>query len=240
MIQPEFSRSTILYGEDAQLKIESATVMVCGVGAVGSFALEALARLGVGNFVLIDSDTVDLSNINRQLCALHSTVGKSKTAVMRARVLDINPRATVEISDRFVDDSNCGEFVSLRPDVIVDAIDSLAPKASLAAAALSAGVPIVSSMGAARRRNPALVETAELFSTRGCPMASRMRKEMRSRGFRKGQMCVFSAEQVDASSHVRSGSGVSKKIMGSSPIITGIFGLTLANLALDVILSGKN
>lgn len=185
MISPEFSRSAILYGGDAQKKMESATVAVCGVGAVGSFALEALARIGVGSFVLVDADTVDVSNINRQLCALHSTIGKSKTAVMCERVRDINPNARVEIVDRFIDESNCAEFVGLCPDVIVDAIDSLAPKAALAAAALSEGVPIVSSMGAARKTDPLKVAAAELFKTHSCPMAARMRKELRARGIQK-------------------------------------------------------
>ncbi len=239
MISPEFSRSAILYGGDAQKKIESATVAVCGVGAVGSFALEALARIGVGSFVLVDADTVDVSNINRQLCALHSTIGKSKTAVMRERVRDINPNARVEIVDRFIDESNCAEFVGLCPDVIVDAIDSLAPKAALAAAALSEGVPIVSSMGAARKTDPLKVAVAELFKTHSCPMAARMRKELRARGFKKGQPCVFSTEIPEAASHVKSGAADAKKIIGSTPIVTGTFGLVLANLALAQILNSK-
>ncbi len=236
MSAPQFSRSAMLYGEDAQKKIESATVMVCGIGAVGTFAVEALARIGVGNFILVDSDVVDVSNINRQICALHSTVGRSKTSVMRERVRDINPLVNVEIVDKFIDESNCIGFVELSPDVIVDAIDSLAPKAALAAAALMAGVGIVSSMGAARRTNPALVETAELFKTYNCPVASRMRKEMRLRGFSKGQQCVFSRELCGESSHLTSGSADFKKVIGSTPIVTGVFGLMLANLALDSIL----
>ena len=99
MSDGQFSRSAMLYGIEAQRKTESATVMVCGVGAVGSFATEALARIGVGNFILIDSDVVAESNINRQLCALHSTIGKSKTAVMQERIVDINPNANVQVFD---------------------------------------------------------------------------------------------------------------------------------------------
>lgn len=130
---------------------------------------------------------------------------------MCERVRDINPNARVEIVDRFIDESNCAEFVGLCPDVIVDAIDSLAPKAALAAAALSEGVPIVSSMGAARKTDPLKVAAAELFKTHSCPMAARMRKELRARGFKKGQPCVFSTEIPEAASHVKSGAAGREK-----------------------------
>ncbi len=232
MIALQFSRSAMLYGDEAQKKIESASVMVCGVGAVGTFALEALARVGVGNFILVDSDVVEITNINRQLCALHSTLGKSKTLVMRDRILDINPRAKVELFDEFIDARNVEKFVGLSPSVIVDAIDSISSKVELAVLALNRGVPIVSSMGAARKTDPSLVETSELFKTKNCPLASRMRKEMRARGFKKAQMCVYSTELVSSESRVEG----EKKIIGSTPVVTGIFGLFLAQLALAEII----
>lgn len=230
----QFSRSAMLYGNDAQKKIESATVMVCGVGAVGSFATEALARIGIGKFILIDNDCVVQSNINRQLCALYSTLGKQKTSVMCERIKDINPNAIVETFDEFIDASNVSRFIQMRPNVIVDAIDSIAVKAELVATSLSLNVPIVSSMGAGRKINPALVETSQIFKTYNCPLASRMRKELRQRGIRKADVqCVFSSEQTTPETHIDSNS---EKIIGSTPMVTGVFGLMLANLALSCII----
>ena len=232
MSNGQFSRSAMLYGADAQKKIESASVMICGVGAVGSFATEALARIGVGKFILVDSDSVAESNINRQLCALHSTIGKRKTDVMCDRILDINPNAKVETFAEFIDASNVSRFVQMRPNVIVDAIDSISVKADLACTALSEGVPIVSSMGAGRKTNPALVEVSQIFKTYNCPLASRMRKELRLRGFKRADLkCVFSSELTTSETHITSEN--SEKIIGSTPMVTGVFGLMLANLALE-------
>ena len=236
MTPPEFSRNALLYGESVQAKIESSFVVVCGVGAVGSFAVEALARLGVGKFVLVDSDVVEISNVNRQLCALRSTLGRKKVFVARDRILDINPRADVETVDAFVDGSNCGELVGLMPDVIVDAIDSLGSKVALSAAALSAGVKIVSSMGAALKTDPSLVRTAEIFKTHTCPLAARMRRELRALGFSRGQECVFSIEPpCENASSAYSSDG--KKAIGSTPVVTGTFGLALANLAFKTVMN---
>ena len=234
MSNEQFSRSAILYGEQAQKKIESASVMVCGVGAVGTFAIEALARVGVGRFILVDSDCVAISNINRQLCALHSTLGKSKTAVMGERIKDINPNAVVETFDEFIDASNVSHFVEMRPSVIVDAIDSISVKAEIVATALALDVPIVSSMGAGRKTDPNLVETLPIFKTYNCPLASRMRKELRQRGIKKADVqCVFSPELTTSQTHI---SNASEKIIGSTPMVTGVFGLMLANLALGRII----
>ena len=118
-----FSRSAMLYGKEAQAKIESASAAICGVGAVGSFALEALARIGIGKFYLFDFDAVEISNINRQLCALTSTIGKKKVEVAAARVADINPAAKVLCFEKFIGESNCADIINCSPDVIVDAID---------------------------------------------------------------------------------------------------------------------
>ena len=235
MSDGQFSRSAMLYGMEAQRKIESATVMVCGIGAVGSFATEALARVGVGNFILIDSDVVAKSNINRQLCALHSTIGKSKTEVMQARIMDINPSANVQIFDEFIDATNVSKFVDMQPTVIVDAIDSISVKAELACVAISKKVPIVSSMGAGRKTDPTLVEVSQIFKTYNCPLASRMRKELRLRGLKNADLpCVFSPEMTSTETHINSGN--SEKIIGSTPMVTGVFGLMLANLALGRII----
>lgn len=228
-----FERTRILYGDAACEKIRGARVAVCGVGAVGSFAVEALARLGVENFELFDFDVFDISNINRQLCALNSTVGKPKVEVQKARILDINPAARVEAHNVFIDDTLAGQIAQSRPTVIVDAIDSIASKVALAKRALGADTAIVSSMGAARRRNPRMAEVADIFKTYGCPLASRIRSELRKAGIRRGYMCVFSPERVEAETHI---SGCGRKTIGSSVITTGVFGLNLADLALSEII----
>lgn len=230
-----FSRSAMLYGKEAQAKIESASAAICGVGAVGSFALEALARIGIGKFYLFDFDAVEISNINRQLCALTSTIGKKKVEVAAARVEDINPAAKVLCFEKFIGESNCADIINCSPDVIVDAIDSISSKAALISSALRAGVPVVSSMGAARRTDASKICVARLFKTFNCPMAARLRKQLRALGVEKAPVeCVFSSEAAPANTHETSGDG--KKIVGSTPIVTGIFGLRLAGLALDEIL----
>jgi len=237
MSSVQFSRSAILYGDAAQKKFGGASAMLFGVGAVGSFAAEVLARVGVGRFILVDADVVDESNINRQLCALHSTIGLPKAEVMKARLLDINPAAKVEAVAKFVDAENAEEFLSERPTVVLDAIDALASKSALIAAALRANVAVVSSMGAARKTDVSKIKEAEIFKTSVCPIAARIRKDLRAAGFKKGNMCVFSTEELSAESHVKSGSAGEKKIIGSTPIVTGSFGLRLAGLAISEILA---
>ncbi len=233
-----FSRSEILYG--SQKIFEGAKVALCGVGAVGSFAAEALARLGVGEFELFDFDVVEESNINRQIIALTSTLGKNKAELMSERILDINPSAKVKChSNFFIDGSNALEVAQCGADVVADAIDSLSSKISLIAACKGSGVSVVSSMGAARRRDPSKIFRADISKTFNCPLASKLRKGLRERGICSGVECVFSSELPDPKSHIVSGRD---KVVGSSPIVTGIFGLRLAELCVEEILSkaGKN
>lgn len=238
MISERFSRTAVLLGESACEKISAARAVVCGVGAVGSFAVEALARTGVGEFELWDFDAVEQSNVNRQLCALSSTLGRPKAEVMRSRILDINPSARVEIRAEFISPENA-RAVAGNPAagrVVVDAIDSIASKAALIYAAAEAGVGIVSSMGAARRLDPSRAEVADVMKTFGCPVAARVRKILRSLGYSGGCRCVFSAEPAPKSSHVPGGG---EKIVGSCAVVAGVFGLRLAGLALSEILGEK-
>ena len=227
-------RTAILYGDDACSMLPEAVVVVCGVGAVGGFAVEALARLGVENFYLYDFDSFEESNINRQLCALNSTVGKIKVDVQKERILDINPNAKVEANNVFIDEGVADEIASARPTIIIDAIDTIASKVLLAKYAIENNVPIVSSMGAARRRDPLKVTVADIFKTNGCPLASRIRKELRKAGIEKGFKCVYSTEITESSTHIQDAQD-NKKIIGSSVVVTGVFGLNLANLALEEI-----
>ena len=233
-----FKRTSILYGSSACEKLRNAVVAVCGVGAVGGFAVEALARLGVQNFYLYDFDSFEISNINRQLGALNSTLGKVKVDVQKARILDINPEAKVEANNVFVDEHLAKEIAGGRPTVIIDAIDTIASKIAIAHSAIDANVPLVSSMGAARRKNPLEVKTGDIFKTSGCPLASRVRKELRKLGILQGFRCVYSTEIVDDSTHIKSDID-NAKVIGSSVIVTGVFGLNLANLALEEIINSS-
>ncbi len=231
-----FQRTNILYGDGVCEKIQNAVVVVCGVGAVGSFACESLARLGVGTFYLYDCDVFEASNVNRQLCALNSTIGRSKVEVQKERILDINPSAKVEAKNVFIDEHIAREIAEQKPTVIVDAIDCVASKIALAKCALEMSVHFVSCMGAARRKNPLAVSTGDIFKTSGCPLAARIRKQLRKDGFKKGFKCVYSDEIVAKDSHISSGNSEDgEKVIGSSVIVTGVFGLNLANLALSEI-----
>jgi tRNA A37 threonylcarbamoyladenosine dehydratase len=164
------------------------------MGAVGSYALEALARSGVGHFRLVDFDTVGLTNINRQLLATESSLGRKKVLVARDRVLDINPNATVEPLDLFAHEESLDTILAPPIDLLVDAIDSLTPKLALLEGAYRRGIPTVSSMGAALRTDPTLIATADLMDTRGCPLAKQVRTKLRRRDVGRGIMAVYSTE----------------------------------------------
>lgn len=231
-----FSRMRILYGEEACFKLASSRVLVCGLGAVGGFALEILARSGIGSFYIADADTFDETNINRQLGALSSTVGKRKTEVWRDRILDVNPSAKAEIFDSFIDASTVPALLDLKPDLIIDAIDTIASKILLMKEAFLRDIKLVSSMGAARRTDVTKVKAAPLAKTACCPVAFRIRKELRREDIKANYACVYSQEVASDGSHVSGGSGNSKKIIGSSPAVTGIFGIMLADLGIKELL----
>ncbi len=224
-------------GEEAVSSLEDKFVVIVGVGAVGSFCLEALARSGIGSFRLVDFDRVEYSNINRQLVALESTIGKLKVEVAKARIHDIEPQTNVEIFPLFLDENNIEQVVKpnnqgKNPDLIVDAIDSVSSKCLLLNYAYTHNIPIVSSMGAALRKDPSLVQTGDLMKTHGCPLAKQVRTRLRKEGVGKGIQVVFSPEEVD----FQYGQDGNQKILGSLPTLTGIFGLTLAQLALNKLL----
>lgn len=177
-----FSRTVLLLGEQAVETLKKKHVAVFGVGGVGGFAAEALARAGVGRLTIVDNDTVSLSNLNRQILALHSTVGQKKTDVMRARLLDINPALDVIVRDLFFLPENADSFCFADYDYVVDAIDTVAGKIALAVCAEEAGVPIIASMGAGNKLDPTRFEVADLAKTSVCPLARVMRRELKQRG----------------------------------------------------------
>ncbi|MDD2459379.1 MAG: tRNA threonylcarbamoyladenosine dehydratase [Eubacteriales bacterium] len=177
-----FSRTELLLGPAALERLSRCKVAIFGIGGVGSFVAEALARSGVGAFVLVDSDVVAASNINRQILALHSTVGQPKVEVMRDRILDINPQAKVETLQQFLLPDNTAQMLQPDWDYIVDAIDTVSAKIELAVQATTRGIPIISSMGAGNKLDPTRFEVTDLYQTSVCPLSKVMRRELRKRG----------------------------------------------------------
>lgn len=178
----EFSRTEMLIGKQAIEKLKSSKVAVFGIGGVGTYAVEGLVRSGVGKLVLIDDDCICLTNINRQLHATHKTVGKPKVEVMRDRVLEINPKAEVEIYQRFYMPDCSEELIHEDYDYIIDSIDTVTAKIDLIIKAKEKGIPIISCMGAGNKLDPTMFEVADIYSTTICPLAKVMRKELRQRG----------------------------------------------------------
>ncbi len=177
-----FSRSELIFGETALKKLSKTRVAVFGLGGVGGFTLEALARAGVGQIDIIDSDTVDITNINRQLIALTSTVGKKKTELFRERIKDINPDCRVNVHDVFYLPERAEEFEFNKFDYVVDAIDTVTAKIDLALRCTDMGIPIISSMGTGNKTDPTALKVADIYSTSVCPLARVMRYELKKRG----------------------------------------------------------
>lgn len=193
-MQHKFSRTELLIGSTGLAKLTQSTVMIFGVGGVGSYTVEALARAGVGHLMLVDYDDICLTNINRQLHALHSTVGKAKVDVMKERILEINPKAVVESLKEFYAAEDAERLFSRKPDYVVDAIDSVSSKVSLAKECLQRGIPLISSMGAGNRLTAENYRVADISQTSGDPLAKAMRKLLRREGITQGIKVVFSPD----------------------------------------------
>ena len=214
-------RITLLLGKDAVKKLEKSTVMVVGCGAVGSFAIEALARSGVGHIIVIDFDKVEESNINRQLFALSSTIGKTKVEVAKARIHDINPNISVDAFDLFFDDKT---DLDIKPDFVIDAIDSVQSKIALYKWCLKNKIPFVSSMGAARKTDISKIKIDKISKTSVCPLASKIRhiaKEEKLKDF----PVVYSTEPAMPQKN-------GGREFGSIITVTGTFGLMLADFVI--------
>ena len=245
-LSKRFARTELLLGSDALARLGRARVMVVGLGAVGSYALEALARAGVGQFTLVDFDRLSVTNVNRQLLALESTLGRAKTDVARERLLDINPGCQVERLPLLVNAETIGQIMAQPADLVVDAIDSLNPKVELLASMVTDRRRVISSMGAATRRDPWALRVGDLAETRVCPLAAALRQRLRRRGVRSGVRCIYSIEPVvapppEAEAAVVSleednlGSGRPRRPLGSISYLTGMFGLLLAREALELL-----
>ena len=225
----QFSRTGILLGEAAVRKLNKARVAVFGIGGVGGYRVEALARCGVGQLDLIDSDTVSVSNINRQIIATHSSVGKLKVEVAKARILDINPECSVRTYPIFYLPETAQQFDFTQYDYIVDAIDTVTGKLQLVERAVAAGTPIICSMGTGNKLDPAAFMVSDISKTSMCPLARIMRKELKKRGISHLKV-VYSQEEaltpdVDEEELKRTGK---RQIPGSVAFVPGAAGLILA------------
>lgn len=239
-----FTRTRTFLGEDRFKQLQRSSVTIVGLGAVGGYAMEALARAGVGHLRLIDFDIVQQSNINRQILALEQSIGKPKVDVAKERVLAINPVCQVEALKVFAAEESLDQIFEHVPDLLIDAIDSMNPKTQLLAGAYNRKITTFSSMGAALRSDPRLVKIDDLSRTTSCPLAKRVRKMLRRNyQIESGIQCVYSTEKVDFTYHFPtedeqelpapfSDRGRARNVLGSLPTITGIFGLTLANMAI--------
>lgn len=194
-MEERYVRTAALLGEEAVLRLRNSAVAVFGLGGVGGYTVEALARAGVGALWLFDFDTVSESNLNRQLFALTSTVGMKKTGVARARVADINPNTVVYTEDTFADESNIGEYLDrARPDFIVDAIDSVPSKIALILAARERNIPIISCMGTGNKLDPSKLQITDIKKTNTCPLAAAVRTRLRKLGVNDGVAALWSTE----------------------------------------------
>lgn len=190
----QFSRTQLLIGEEGIERLRKARVAIFGIGGVGGYVAEALARSGVGHLDLIDNDKVSLSNINRQIIATHDTVGQYKVDAMRARILSINPDAAVEAHRCFYLPETAGQFDFSKYDYVVDAVDTVTAKIEIIMQAKAAGVPVVSSMGAGNKLEASAFQVADIYETSVCPLARVMRRELKKRGVEKLKV-VYSTEE---------------------------------------------
>ena len=193
-MKEEFSRTAMLIGEENVEKLSSCHIAVFGIGGVGGFVVEALARSGIGAFDLIDNDTVNITNINRQIIATHDTVGRYKTEVMKERILSINPDAKVNVYNTFYLPENSAEFDFAKYDYIVDAVDTVTAKIEIIVNAKKVGTPVISSMGTGNKLDPTRFEIADIYKTSVCPLAKVMRHELKKRGIDKLKV-LYSKEE---------------------------------------------
>ncbi|QFG54189.1 ThiF family adenylyltransferase [Chryseobacterium sp.] len=223
-------RTELLIKEKGARKLLESNVLVIGLGGVGSFATEFLARAGVGKMTIVDGDTVDITNINRQLPALHSTIGLSKADLMNTRLLDINPQLKLTQVSRFLEPEDMTEILEAEKfDYVLDCIDSVTPKITLIKAARRKKIKVVSCMGAGGKTDPSKVMVRDISKTHNCFLAKQVRKRLKKDGINKGIRCVFSNEiQQEDSLKLTDGTNYKKSFYGTISYIPAMFGLYAA------------
>jgi len=223
-------RTELLVKEEGTGKLQSANILIVGLGGVGSFAAEFLVRSGIGNLTIVDGDTVDITNINRQLPALNSTIGKNKTDVVAERILDINPEINLKKINEFLEPERMEEILTQEKfDYVLDCIDSLSPKLALIITCKRKKIKLVSAMGAGGKTDPSKVMVRDISKTNNCFLAKQIRKKLKKEQIHKGFRCVFSTEIQDENSlKMTDGSNYKKSFYGTISYMPAIFGLYAA------------
>lgn len=226
-------RTELLLGDEKLAMLRRANVLVVGVGGVGAYAAEMIARAGVGRMTIADADKVSETNINRQLVALHSTVGREKCDILAERLKDINPELQLTVVNRFIKDSETDALLdSDRFDYVVDAIDTLSPKLALIKGALDRSIPLVSSMGAGAKTDPTLMEIKDIAKTHHCPLAHMLRKRLHKIGIKRGFWAVFSPEPVREGAMILCEEQNKKSNVGTISYIPALFGIGCASVVI--------
>ena len=226
-------RTELLLGGEKLDMLRRARVLVVGVGGVGAYAAEMIARAGVGHMTIADADCVSESNINRQLVALHSTIGRPKCEILAERLRDINPDLELTIVNRFIKDNETDELLDSAPfDYVVDAIDTLSPKLALIKGSLDRGIPLVSSMGAGAKTDPTLMEIKDIAKTHHCPLAHMLRKRLHKIGIKRGFWAVFSPEPVREGAMILCEEQNKKSNVGTISYIPALFGIGCASVVI--------
>lgn len=224
-----FSRTSLLIGDAGLQRLAAARVLVAGVGGVGSYAVEALARAGVGSLTLVDSDTICPSNINRQLHALTTTVGQPKVAVMAERLLQINPGLQVTTRQELITPDNVSDLLEPGYDLVLDAIDTFSAKQALLKGCVERGLPVISSMGAAGKLDPSKIRTADIADSQGCRLARKLRKELRRSGISTGVTVVYSDEPCSLERLGKPEAEGERRPLGTISYLPAAFGLFMAS-----------
>ena len=231
-------RAELLFKEEGINKLENSNVLIVGLGGVGSFAAEFLARAGVGKMTIVDGDTVDITNINRQLPALHSTVGQPKVKVVGDRLLDINPDLKLTRVEEFLSPERAFELVSPEFDYVLDCIDSVTPKLNLIIAAKRKKVKVISNMGAGGKYESGKVKVRDISKTEYCPLAKNIRKRLKEAGINKGVKAVYSVEKPDTTSiKLTDGKNYKKSFYGTNSWMPALFGLHAAETVVKHIIN---
>ena len=233
-------RTRMLLGDEGLSRLESSHVLVVGVGGVGGYAAEMLVRAGIGHITIVDSDEVAQSNINRQIIALHSTVGRPKVEVLRDRLEDINPELDLSVVPEYINEENVASLFGQGGfDAVIDAIDTLSPKISLIQYCLAHGIPLVSSMGRGAKMNATAVRIADISKTYQCPLAHMLRKRLHKLGIHKGFQAVFSAELPHKESLSLEESRNKKSQVGTISYMPAVFGCVCAQAVVDKLVNMK-
>lgn len=226
MEHSQFLRSEMILGENSTQSLSEKNVILFGLGGVGSYTAEALARAGIGRLTIVDNDVVSVTNINRQLCALHSTVGKPKVEVIKERILDINPDCVVTALQKFYLPENAEEFGLEGYDYIADAIDTVSAKIDLAVKSQAYGIPMISCMGTGNKLDPSQFTVSDIYKTSGCPLCRVMRTELKKRGIKKLNV-VWSPETPVKPSKTDEETG-KRQTPGSLPFVPPVAGMIMA------------